>query len=410
MDVLLLISILVALCAVFSYVNIRYLKLQPSIGLMLMSLVFSLLIIAEGKISSTVHQHVEDMVRSIDFSQTLLNIMLGFLLFAGSMHINLQELRKQQAAVFSFSTLSVALSIFFFGSIMWFVFKLFNYPVDYIYCLLFGALVSPTDPIAVIGILKNSNMPKEIGATINGESLFNDGIGVVFFVTISGVISLGLENLSSLDVLTLFGREVFGGVALGLAMGFGVHYFIKKIDHYQTEVFISLALVMGCGELAQALHVSGPLAVIVIGLILGNKVSKTAMSDTTRDYYNKFWELLDDFLNAILFVLIGLQMVLLPFIINYAVIGLLAIVLLLFCRYISLSIPILFFKDKKLFNNRTALVMTWGGLRGGLSVALTLSLPNSKYKEIMVAITYIIVIFSIVVQGLTTEKLVKRFY
>ncbi len=410
MDVLLLISILVALCAVFSYINIRFLKLPTSIGLMLISLIFSLLIIAEGKISSAFHHHVEEMVRSIDFSQTLLNIMLGFLLFAGSLHINLAELKKQQAAVVSFSTLSVALSIFFFGSIMWFVFKIFNYPMDFIYCLWFGALVSPTDPIAVIGILKKSNMPKEIEATINGESLFNDGIGVVFFVTISQVISLGIQNLSGLDVLFLFGREVIGGIGLGFALGYGAFYFIRKIDHYQTEVLLSLALVMACGEIAHFFHVSGPLAVIVIGLILGNKVSKTAMSDTTRDYHNKFWELVDDFLNAILFVLIGLQMVLLPFITNYILIGILAIVLLLLCRYLSLSIPILFLKDKKLFNRRTALIMTWGGLRGGLSIALTLSLPDSPYKEIIVSITYIIVIFSILVQGLTTGKLVKRLY
>ncbi|MGZ4082440.1 MAG: cation:proton antiporter [Bacteroidia bacterium] len=398
------------MCAVFSYINIRFLKLQPSIGLMLMSLVCSLLIIAESKISSTFYYHVEHMVRSIDFSQTLLNIMLGFLLFAGALHINLTELKKQRAAVLSFSTLSVALSIFFFGSIMWGVFKIFDYSIDYIYCLLFGALVSPTDPIAVIGILRTSNMPKEIEATINGESLFNDGVGVVFFVTISQVISLGLENLSSLDVLFLFGREVIGGILLGLALGYGTYYFIRKIDHYQTEVLISLALVMGCGELASILHVSGPLAVIVIGLILGNKVSKTAMSETTRDYHSKFWELLDDFFNAILFVLIGLQMVILPFITNYILIGIMAIVLLLVCRYLSLFFPILFLKDKKLFNNRTALVMTWGGLRGGLSIALTLSLPESPYKEIMVSITYIIVIFSILVQGLTTGKLVKKLY
>jgi monovalent cation:H+ antiporter, CPA1 family len=410
MDVLMLISILVAMCAVFSYINIRFLKLQPSIGLMLMSLICSLLIIAESKISSAFYHHVEYMVRSIDFSQTLLNIMLGFLLFAGALHVNLNELKKQRAAVLSFSTLSVALSIFFFGSVMWAVFKAFNYPIDYIYCLLFGALVSPTDPIAVIGILKSSNMPKEIEATINGESLFNDGVGVVFFVTISQVISLGLENLSSLDVLFLFGREVIGGIVLGFALGYGTYYFIRKIDHYQTEVLISLALVMGCGELASLFHVSGPLAVIVIGLILGNKVSKTAMSETTRDYHAKFWELIDDFFNAILFVLIGLQMVILPFITNYIPIGVMAIVLLLVCRYLSLFFPILFLKDKKLFNNRTALVMTWGGLRGGLSVALTLSLPESPYKEIMVSITYIIVIFSILVQGLTTGKLVKKLY
>lgn len=410
MDLLILISILVATCAVFSYINIRFLKLQPSIGLMLISLICSLLIIAESRISSTFYQHVEVMVKRIDFSQTLLNVMLGFLLFAGALHINLNELKKQRAAVLSFSTLSVALSIFFFGSIMWGVFKMFNYPVDFIYCLWFGALVSPTDPIAVIGILRKSNMPKEIEATINGESLFNDGIGVVFFVTIGQVINLGIENLSALDVLLLFGREVVGGIALGLALGYITFYFIRKIDHYQTEVLMSLALVMVCGVVAQMFHVSGPLAVIVIGLILGNKVSKTAMSETTRDYHTKFWELIDDFLNAILFVLIGLQMVLLPFITNYILIGILAIVLLLACRFLSLSIPILFLKNKKLFNSRTALVMTWGGLRGGLSIALTLSLPESPYKEIIVSITYIIVIFSILVQGLTTGKLVKKLY
>lgn len=410
MDVLLLISILVTLCAVFSYINIRFLKLQPSIGLMLISLICSLLIIAESKISSTFYHHVEDLVRSVDFSQTLLNIMLGFLLFAGALHINLPELNKQRAAVVSFSTLSVALSTFFFGGMMWGVFKLFNYPVDFIYCLWFGALVSPTDPIAVLSILKRSNMPKEIEATINGESLFNDGIGVVFFVTIGQIIQMGIEHLSTLDVLFLFGREVVGGIALGLALGYLAFYFVRKIDHYQTEVLISLALVMICGEVAHFLHVSGPLAVIVIGLILGNKVSKTAMSDITRDYHTKFWELTDDFLNAILFVLIGLQMVLLPFITNYIVLGVVAIVLLLICRYVSIFIPILFLKNKQLFNKRTALVMTWGGLRGGLSIALTLSLPDNPFKEIIVSITYMIVIFSILVQGLTTEKLVKKLY
>jgi len=363
---------------------------------------------AESKISNTFYLQIEAMVRSINFSQTLLNIMLGFLLFAGSLHIDISELKKQRAAVLSFSTLSVAISIFFFGGIMWWMFRLFNYPVDFIYCLWFGSLVSPTDPIAVIGILKKSNMPKGIEATINGESLFNDGI--VFFVTIGQIINLGIENLSFVDVLLLFGREVIGGLALGFLLGYGAYYFIRKIDHYQTEVLISLALVMVCGEIAHLLHVSSPLAVIVIGLILGSKINKSATSETTRDYHNKFWELIDEFLNAILFVLIGLQMVLLPFLTNYLLIGLVAIVLLLICRYISLSIPIFFLKDKKLFNNRTALIMTWGGLRGGLSIALTLSLPDSPYKEIMISITYIIVLFSILVQGLTTERLVRKLY
>ncbi len=410
MDILLLITILIAVCALFSYINIRFLKLPATIGLMLISLVCSLLAIAEGKISATFHTHVEEMVRSINFSQTLLNIMLGFLLFSGSLHISLKQLKAQRAAVISFSTLSVALSLFFFGTIMWYLFKLFGFPVDFIYCLWFGALVSPTDPIAVIGILKKSNMPKEIEATINGESLFNDGVGVVFFVTIGQIIQRGLENLSATDVLLLFGREVAGGILLGIAMGYAVFYFIRKIDHYQTEVLISLALVMVCGEVAQFLHVSGPLAVIVVGLIYGNKLSETGMSVISRDYFNKFWELIDDFLNAILFVLIGLQMVLMNFITSYVVIGLMAIVLLLICRYISVRIPIFFLKNKDLYNNRTALIMTWGGLRGGLSLALTFSLPEGPYKEMLLSITFMIVIFSILVQGLTTGKLVKALY
>jgi CPA1 family monovalent cation:H+ antiporter len=336
--------------------------------------------------------------------------MLGFLLFAGALNIDLKELKKQRIPVFSFSTISVALSIFLFGSLMWLVFNLFNYAVEYIHCLLFGALVSPTDPIAVIGILKKSNMSKEIETTINSESLFNDGVGVVFFVTISEVISFGAQNVSVTDVLFLFLREVIGGLALGFALGYAAFYFIRKINHYQTEVLLSLALVMISGTISQLFHVSGPLAVIVIGLILGNKIRNAAMSDITQDYHNKFWELIEDFLNAFLFVLIGLQMVLLPFITNYILIGFFAIFLLLLCRFVSLSIPILFFKNKKLYNSRTALVLTWGGLRGGLSIALTLSLPNSAYKEIIVSITYIIVIFSILVQGLTTGKLVKRLY
>lgn len=410
MDVLALITAVVAICALFSYLNVRFLKLPSAIGLMLISLLCSILIITEGKFSSTFHDYIGSMLKEINFSDTLLNIMLGFLLFSGSLHVNLTKLKEQRAAVISFSTLGVILSLFFFGTIMWFMFKLFGFPVDYIYCLWFGALVSPTDPIAVIGILKKSNMPKAIEATINGESLFNDGVGVVFFVTIGQIIQRGLENLSALDVMTLFLREVAGGIALGLMLGYLTFYFIRKIDHYQTEVLISLALVFLSGELAHVFHVSGPLAVIVIGLILGNKVKNNAMSETTRDYHHKFWELIDEFLNAILFVLIGLQMVLMPFITQYVVIGLLAIIILLLCRFMSIRIPIFFFKDKQLFNNRTALIMTWGGLRGGLSVALTLSLPESPYKEMMVSITYIIVIFSILVQGLTTGALVKKLY
>jgi len=409
MDLLQLISILMAICAIFSYINSKFLKLPSTIGLMIIALVFSFIVIIEGHVSSIFHGYVESMVRSIDFPHILLDIMLGFLLFAGSLHVNLAHMKKRGLAIASFAMLGTALSTFLFGFIICWVFGFFDLKVDFIYCLLFGALVSPTDPIAVLGILKKTNVPKDIQIMIEGESLFNDGIGVVFFLTILGVVTAGINNFSMTQTVMLFFREVIGGILLGFALGYIVIYFIKKIDDYQTIVFISLALVMLTGQTARLLHVSGPLAVIVIGLLVGNKMS-AFMSEKTRDYHNKFWELIDDFLNALLFVLIGLQMVLLPFLLQYINIGILAILILLICRFISLKLPMLFMKDKTLFNTKTTLVMTWGGLRGGLSVALTLSLPESSYKEIIVAITFIIVVFSILVQGLTTEKLVKRMF
>ncbi|MEI6021060.1 MAG: sodium:proton antiporter, partial [Bacteroidota bacterium] len=288
-------------------------------------------------------------------------------------------------------------------------FNVFQLHVDLIYCLLFGALISPTDPIAVLGIIKKTNVPKEISIIIEGESLFNDGIGVVFFLTILDIVQIGPGNLSIMQTTTLFLREVLGGIVLGIILGYLVLYFIKKINEYRTIVLISLALVMLCAHLAKFLHVSGPLAVIIIGLMFGTK-SHTIMNETTKDYHDKFWELIDDFLNALLFVLVGFQMVLLPFIAKYLFIGFIAIIILLACRYISLRLPMFFLKDKQLFNPKSTLIMTWGGLRGGLSIALTLSLPESAFKEIIVSITFIIVVFSVLVQGLTTEKLVKRLY
>lgn len=410
MDVLTLASIITFICAVFSYINNRFLKLPPSIGLMLIALVCSILLIIEGKTSSTFHAYIEPVIKEIDFSKTLLEVMLSFLLFAGSLHVSTKRMKEQRLAITAFSTLGVAMSTLLFGTIIFYVFQLFNHQVSFVYCLLFGALVSPTDPIAVLGILKSTNIPKELEIVISGESLFNDGMGVVFFLTISEVIEKGLENLSGLQVLLLFGREVAGGIILGITLGYLAYYVIKKIDHYQTEVLVSLALVMCCDEIAHLLHVSGPLAVVVTGLIIGNKVSQKVMSSTSRDYHNKFWELIDEFLNAALFVLIGLQLVILPFLYDYIIIGLIAIVTLLFCRWLSISIPITFLKNKVLYNRRSAAIITWGGLRGGLSIALALSLPHSEYKEMIIAITYIIVIFSILVQGLTTEKLVKKIY
>jgi CPA1 family monovalent cation:H+ antiporter len=410
MDNFLLITILVTICAAFSYINIRFLKLPPTIGLMLIALVSSLVIIVEGKINSGFHIYIENLVKSIDFSSVLLNIMLSFMLFAGSIHVSAKQLKKQRSAVLAFSTLGVAISTFVFGSIIYFVFGLFSEEVNYVYCLLFGALISPTDPIAVLSILKGTKIPQEMEIVISGESLFNDGIGVVFFVTIMEIVKTGVENFSIGAVGVLFAQEVLGGLALGIAISYVAYFFIKKIDHYQTEVLVTLALVMCCDAIARKLHVSAPLAVVAAGLVFGNKVNHAAMSDKAIDYGNKFWELIDDFLNAMLFVLIGLQLVVMPFSMNYLGIGLIAIPILLLARWVSIVLPMAFMKNKELYNLKTAKIITWGGLRGGLSVALALSLPENHYKELIVVVTYVIVIFSIVVQGLTTERLVKSIY
>ncbi|MFN5183146.1 MAG: cation:proton antiporter [Bacteroidota bacterium] len=410
MDTYLLITIVVTLCAIFSFINVRWLKMPAAIAMMILSLSTSVLIILVGHFNSSFHDNILLVVKKINFTDTLFQIMLSFLLFAGSLHVSLREMRKQATAVISFSTLGVALSVFLFGGAIYYVFRLFGYEIDLIYCLLFGALISPTDPIAVLGILRGSNMPKELEIVVSGESLFNDGMGVVFFVTIYKIVEKGLVNLNFTDILVLFGREVFGGLILGLLVGLIAYYIIKHINHYQTEVLISIALVMLCDEAAIFLHVSGPLAAVVVGLYLGNKVRNKVMSDTSREYHDKFWELIDEFLNAMLFMLIGLQMVLLPFLTNYILIGSIAIVILLICRYASLMIPILFFRNKVLYNSKTAVILTWGGLRGGISVGLALGLAEGPYREVILSTTYIIVVFSIIVQGLTTGKLVKKLY
>ena len=409
MDLYLLVSILLGVCALFAYINSRFLKLPSSIGLMLIAMVFSLLVITEGNMNAYFHAHVKSILTSVNFSHLLLDVILGFLLFSGSLHVNFERLMKQGIAVATFALLGTALSTFLFAFLIYSLFNLFHLHVDMIYCLLFGALISPTDPIAVLGIIKKTNVPKEISIIIEGESLFNDGIGVVFFLTILDIILIGPDNLSIGQTLSLFFREVLGGIGLGLVLGFLVIYFIKKINDYRTIVLISLALVMLCAQIAKGLHVSGPLAVIIIGLIFGTK-SHSMMNETAKDYHDKFWELIDDFLNALVFVLVGLQMVLMPFVAKYLLLGALAILILLACRYISLRLSMLFFTDKQLFNVKSTLIMTWGGLRGGLSIALTLSLPDSAFKEIIVSITFIIVVFSVLVQGLSTEMLVKRLY
>jgi len=335
--------------------------------------------------------------------------MLSFLLFAGALHTNFQQLKVQRWPIFVFSTLGVLVSTFLVGSAIYYLLMVFGMDVDYVYCLLFGALISPTDPIAVLGILKKAGAPKILETKIVGESLFNDGVGVVVFLTIFQFASSGSENVTAIDVLELFGVEVIGGIILGLLLGWVTYRLMKSIDDYDIEVIITLATVMVGTVIAQKLHLSAPLAMVTAGLVVGNDTLRdSAMSEITETYVDKFWELIDILLNTLLFVLIGMEMLVLAFEINYVIAGLLAIPIILACRYLSLLLPITFFKKKLDFVPNTNLIMTWGGLRGGISIALALGLTHEMHRDLFLVITYVVVVFSIIVQGLTVGALVKK--
>ena len=409
MDYFVIISILVVLAAIFGYINVRFLKLPNTIGLMFITILFTLVIFAISYVDDTLLNAERFIITQIDFKSVLLDIMLSFLLFAGALHTNFEQLKIQRAPVLVFATLGVLVSTFLVGTAMYVLLPLLGLEVAYIYCLLFGALISPTDPIAVLGILKKAGVPKKLETKIVGESLFNDGVGVVIFLTIFEIARRGSDSVTALDVVTLFGQEVIGGLLLGLILGWITYRLMKSIDDYDIEVIITLAAVMGGTVLAQYLHLSAPLAMVAAGLFVGNDtVRASTMSEVTETYVDKFWELIDILLNTILFVLIGMEMLVLTFQGNYILVGLLAIPIVLACRFTSLLLPINFFKEKLNFVPKTNLIMTWGGLRGGISIALALGLTQEMHRDLFLVITYIVVVFSILVQGLTVSSLVKK--
>jgi len=373
------------------------------------TILFTLAILGLSYFDTTLLDAEKYIISQINFKSVLLDIMLSFLLFAGALHTNFEQLKVQRWPVLVFSTLGVLISTFLVGTTMFLILKWLGLEVTYIYCLLFGALISPTDPIAVLGILKKAGVPKKLETKIVGESLFNDGIGVVVFLTLFQIASFGNNNIEVSDVLKLFGQEVIGGIALGILLGWITYKLLKSIDDYDIEVIITLATVMVGTAIAQKLHLSAPLAMVAAGLFVGNDtVRANAMSDTTETYVDKFWELIDILLNTILFVLIGMEMLVLVLEGSYIIAGLLAIPVILICRYASLMMPINFFKKKLDFVPYTNLIMTWGGLRGGISIALALGLTQEMHRDLFLVITYIVVVFSIIVQGLTVGNLVER--
>jgi len=409
MDYFYIATILVAFAAIFGYINVRFLKLPNTIGLMLVTIVFTFAVMAFSHINPTLLNAEKYIISQIDFKTVLLDVMLSFMLFAGALHTNFNQLKVQRGPVLAFSTIGVLFSTLFVGIFMYYVFHFFTMDISFIHCLLFGALISPTDPIAVLGILKKAKVPKKLEAKIVGESLFNDGVGVVVFLTIYEIASQGKEEITLTHVASLFAQEVFGGIALGLLLGWITYRLMKSIDDYDIEVIITLAAVMLGSAIAHYFHLSAPLAMVTAGLVVGmDTVRSNAMSEITEGYVDKFWELIDILLNTILFVLIGMEMLVLNFENNYLLVALFSIPIVLLCRYASLSAPITFFKKRLNFVPKTNLIMTWGGLRGGISIALALGLTESMHRDLFLVITYVIVVFSILIQGLTVGKLVKK--
>jgi len=407
MDLLGTASLLMTVTALFAYVNYRFIRLPITIGVMVISLLFSLLLVLLSKAGLTFGiEYTEKLLSGVDFDATLMEGMLSFLLFAGALHINLNELMNKQWVVGILASVGVVTSTAIVGVTSWLILGWFGLPMPFIYCLLFGSLIAPTDPVAVLAILKTAGASKSLETKIAGESLFNDGIAVVVFLVILGV-AVGDGEATAGGIAKLFLQETIGGAAFGLLIGWICYRLVKSIDDYHVEVLLTLALVMGGYAAARAMHISGPIAIVVAGLLIGNQGRAFAMTDQTRENLDTFWELIDEILNAVLFMLIGLEVIVLSLNGDYVIAGVVMFVVVLAARFIAVGIPVSLLKLKQSFHPHVISILTWGGIRGGISVALALSLPQSAERDIIVSITYVIVIMSVILQGLSIKNLVQ---
>ncbi len=365
MDVFTLITLLIVVSALFAYINTRYLKLPDAIGVMVLSLLFSVLLIGLNVLEPSWLQLVRQTVGQIDFGRILFDVMLSFLLFAGALHTDADQLKAERRSVMLFAFVGILLSTFLVGTGLYYLSGWLGFELSYPLCLLFGSLISPTDPIAVLGILAKFKLPDSVKLNIVGESLFNDGVGVVIFASIFRIVVNGTDNVSAGSIGLLFLEEAGGGILFGLALGYLMFWLLRSIDHYQTEVIITVAGVMGGYLLAQKLHISGPLAMVVAGLYVGAHARQSAMSHTTEEYVDKFWEIIDSILNAVLFVLIGLELLIIDFRPSYLLICLAVIALVLLARYVSIWLPFRAARRWLDLDNNAPVMLTWGGLRGG---------------------------------------------
>jgi CPA1 family monovalent cation:H+ antiporter len=403
------IGILIPLTAISSYINYRFTKLPKSIGITLITLTLSLLVAVGGRLGWDVDDFAQNLLDGIGFNETFLHGMLSFLLFAGSLHVNAMELAKYKSVVALLATVSVVISTCLVGYAMYGLTKFLNIDMPFYYCFVFGALISPTDPIAVMGVLRTANAPKSLEVKIAGEALFNDGMGIVLFFVALGIASGAQEALSAKTVSLYFVRQGIGGLLLGCTIGWLAARLLRSIDDYEVAVILTLAIVTGGYTLAHSIaDVSGPICMAIAGLIIGGSLKDGNMSKTTMHRLDSFWELLDEVLNAILFVVIGLEFLRISFSWDTTVAAIGAIVIVIIARWISVIVPVACLSRFRKFNLNVLLIMTWGGLRGGISIALALSIQYSHQYDFIVAITYAVVLFSMMVQGVTIGPLIRR--
>lgn len=401
-------SIVMVLAALIAYLNQRLLKLPDTIGVMIIAIMISIVLMLGNRFFPVVLQSTLKLIGSVDFSKVLIGAILNFLLFAGTIQIRIKDLKSQRLSVLSFSTVSVFLSTILVGVMLYGITRLLSMTITLQQCFLFGALISPTDPVSVLGILRSTHIPRALETKIAGESLFNDGVALVIFFTLLHSIHNPGDPVTVGDILKVFLKEAMGGIALGIVLGFIGMHALKSIDNYKIEVMITLAIVMGGYILSRSLGISGPLTMVAAGIFIGNYGKMLAMSSVSRDYLDKFWELIEAILNIVLFVLIGFELLLIHHYEYYWLLGACVIVIVLAARFISIWLPSQLIRFREKTDLTTVLLLTWGGLRGGISIALALSLSAGLHKDLFVFITYCVVVFSIVVQGLSIEKIAAR--
>ena len=411
-------AIILVFVSIFGFLNHKYLKLPLTVGLVLIALISGLgvllleAILPSLKLSDTIRIWLDE----IDFNRTLMNGMLSFLLFAGALHVDLNNLMKAKLHVSILATFGVILSTFINGTFFYYLTQLFGFNIEYIYCLIFGVIVTPTDPVAVLGLLKRLKVPKRLEAIIGGESLFNDGVAVVIFsvlLTIAFGSATGHGGHGAMDanaILGLFVKEAFGGALLGMIAGYLTFLLLRSMDDYVLEVIATLALVMGAYSIALNLHISGPIAMVVAGVFIGNTGRQFAMSEKTREHVTDFWHLVDEILNAALFVLIGFEVIVLSADLNILSLSIICVIVAVLARLMAVSLPLNLLNPIIAKEKGEILILTWAGLKGGISIALALSLPDSEIKPIILTATYAVVVFSILIQGLTIESLINRFH